>query len=213
MTTQNSRRGRRTFQFGCVALFLAIASSSVTAQEDAVDTVAPVVPVIATVVIETYEVRGSTIEGLEQTLRENALVDSDGRQAVALTTFQFMPDVGYGSFGDQCGVSGAKVAVRATMTLPAWREYRFGRAEERVTWDRFIASLRRHEDQHVAIAERHGARFQEAIATLPPQSTCDALREAVATLQAASIARHRQEQLALDVAYRGGGVGARSVGN
>lgn len=159
---------------------------------------------IARVVEQTYPISAAGIDGLRLAMQEAVLPIGQNRNAVASTAIEMIPEVTYDEAEGFCGVSGVTVDVRATVTLPEWREYQYGSAEERAAWDRYVGALRAHEDLHVAIGEEFAGNLSEVIAGLPTTTNCDALRVDVARERQRVLDRHNTAQLALDEGVRRG---------
>lgn len=152
----------------------------------------------ATVVQRTYPISAAGIEGLRLAMREAILPIGQNRKAVATTQIEMTPEVSFDEAPGSCSIAGVTVDVRAVMTLPEWKEYRYGNARERVAWDSYVNALRQHEDLHVTIGEEYAGNMQEVLSALPTKETCDLMRAAVEREKAKVLARHRTAQLDLD---------------
>ncbi len=64
------------------------------------------------------------------------------------------------------------------LTLPKWKEYDQATKEQKAAWGDMFANLKKHEEEHVAIAYRGGNKLVKdltgLIATLAPQKVADA---------------------------------------
>ncbi len=67
------------------------------------------------------------------------------------------------------------------MTLPKWLEYDSATAAQKAAWDDMFANLRKHEEEHVAIAHRGANNLVKTLKgldiTLAPQKVADANRD------------------------------------
>ncbi len=153
-------------------------------------------PPTASVDVITYSVSSSSFDGVVRALADERVVT--GRPTIASTQILFRPDVRYAEGEGGCTIVDAAVDVRATITMPSWRELRFVRNEDRSAWNRMVERLRRHEDRHVAIAVRHAQELSDMLFALPPAPTCEALDARVGDAQAVMLERHRDAQNAFD---------------
>lgn len=153
---------------------------------------------IAQVVRQTYEISATGLDGIRQTMREATLPIGLNRKAVATTNVRMTPNVAFDETPEACSIAGVTVDVLATVTLPRWREYAYGNAEEQRAWDNYVGALSAHEDLHVAVGEEYGGNLQEVLEALPARTTCDLLRADIARERGRVLDRHRTAQNALD---------------
>lgn len=186
-----------------VAIVLgALVVANAAAAQDTGDRAATKAP--AKVLRQNYEISATGLDGIRQTMREVTLPIGLNRKAVASTNVKMTPNVVFDETPEACSISGVTVDVTATVTLPRWREYAYGNAQEQRAWNNYVAALSRHEDLHVAIGEEYGGNLQAVLEALPTRRTCDELRSDIARERGRVLDRHRTAQNALD---------ARSVAN
>ena len=71
-----------------------------------------------------------------------------------------------------CALADVRVVARIRITLPRWGG--IGRADPSLAaeWSRFIAALRRHENEHAGIASNAARRVARRLAALGPSRSC-----------------------------------------
>lgn len=149
---------------------------------------------------ETYPVAGETAEALLRALLAAGPKTEDGAY-FGLTTAE--TDVRYQTVESAggCRIDGVEVDLRVVVTLPAWDPPPGASQPLRRDWGQFLAALRRHEDEHGAIAERSAAVLYRSVSEVR-RPTCDAAvaagRQLVGRLQAEGEAAHRRFDEATD---------------
>jgi len=146
-----------------------------------------------------FSVGGTTLDELEDQLnRRGPQVKSTGRRHPGATQMQFNTRLGYQEKGGYCRVIEATVTVKAKVILPRWRQR--GKAEQdvRVIWDTLSSDIKRHEEQHVAIAQQHARELERKLVRLGRQKNCAiAAGKAKATADKV-LAKHDKAQARFD---------------
>jgi predicted secreted Zn-dependent protease len=120
-----------------------------------------------------FSVGGRTLDELEDQLnRRGPQVKSTGRRHPGATRMQFNTRLGYTEKNGSCRITEADVTVNAKVILPRWRQR--GKAEQdvRVIWDTLSGDIKRHEEQHVAIAQDHARQLERKLVRIGRQKTC-----------------------------------------
>lgn len=134
------------------------------------------VPVVSTT-HHRYEVEGTTAREVLESLRRGSRVvhgDSAFAWTESHTEYRTRHEVRAG----RCRVTDVDVRVRLTVSLPRWTPGSGASSALRQQWNRFLRSLRIHEDGHVQIGRRGAARLREALSGLWAGS-CDELEAVV----------------------------------
>ena len=117
-----------------------------------------------------FSVGGTTLDELEDQLnRRGPQVKSTGRRHPGATQMQFNTRLGYAEKGGYCRITEATVTVKAKVILPRWRQR--GKAEQdvRLIWDTLSSDIKRHEEQHVMIAQNHARELERKLVRLGRQ--------------------------------------------
>lgn len=164
---------------------------------------ASVVPAPAKVIysrsISYFDIRGNTADELDAALNAKGptAMGASSRHPGA-TRIRFGGEATYVQRDGQCHIGGARVTVTVEIILPRWRDR--SRAEPRLSavWDKLAADIRRHEEQHAAIARENAAKMEKAILALPPARDCDALQGRVDAESVHAISAHDRAQARFD---------------
>lgn len=146
-----------------------------------------------------FSVRGTTLDELEEQLNERGpQVQSTGRRHPGATRMQFNTRLGYAEKSGYCRVTEAKVTVKAKVILPRWGQR--GRAEQdvRLIWDTLSDDIKRHEEQHVAIARKYARDLERKLVRLGRQKSCDIAAEKAKATADKVLAKHDRAQAKFD---------------
>ncbi|HEY6630218.1 MAG TPA: DUF922 domain-containing protein [Rhizobiaceae bacterium] len=146
-----------------------------------------------------YSVGGTTLDELEDELNSRGPhVKSTGRRHPGATQMQFNTRLGYSEKKGSCRVTEATVTVKAKVILPRWRQR--GKAEQdvRVIWDTLSSDIKRHEEQHVEIAQRHARELERKLLRLGRQKNCAIAAEKAKATADRILARHDRAQAKFD---------------
>jgi len=135
------------------------------------------IPAPAESVAKTYSyfsIGGTTLDELEAELNARGpKVKSTGQRHPGATQMQFNTRLGYTETKGYCRITEATVTVKAKVILPRWRQR--GRAEQdvRLIWDTLSSDIKRHEEQHVAIARAHARELERKLLRLGRHKNCE----------------------------------------
>ena len=88
--------------------------------------------------------------------------------------------------------------VVSKIFLPNWKNRNRASPELALIWDALSSDIRRHEERHAEIALQHAKLLEAALKALPPEKTCESMRDEVAKATGAAIADHDQDQQRFD---------------
>jgi predicted secreted Zn-dependent protease len=146
-----------------------------------------------------FSVGGRTLDELEDQLnRRGPQVKSTGRRHPGATRMQFNTRLGYAEKNGSCRVTEADVTVNAKVILPRWRQR--GKAEQdvRVIWDTLSGDIKRHEEQHVQIAQDHARQLERKLLRLGRQKNCAVAAEKAKATADKVLAEHDRAQARFD---------------
>lgn len=145
-----------------------------------------------------YTVAGETFSDLDRQILLHGPDVSGVGKALAATNIRMVPDVKVAIRGDTCVVESARITVRAKVTLPRHARLYSLKKEVRAAWDNMEEYARVHEAVHVTIADKYALKIEQKIKQIPPQDTCNELREKVLAVSTGLLKDHEREQLAFD---------------
>lgn len=152
-----------------------------------------------TQVIHHYDVGGSDIEGLKNSIRLGGPL---GGRAFGLTNVVIEPHFAYVSNGVTCRTARVVVNLDINMTLPQWREATPVPASMSGQWETLEDTVRAHEMTHVQIAHEFADRIEYVISNASSDEGCDVLSEALTKKVKGLQAAHRFAQMAFDMDER-----------
>lgn len=160
-------------------------------------------PVYTITDLRTYEVTGRTEDEILASLRANGPRSGD-RSFFGLTETEM--EFRYWKVPSEtgCALERIRLDLHVVFTLPRWEPGRETPYALRRDWARFESALRRHEDQHRAIAERNARAVYHALRDLRAPS-CEAIDERARQLAERIRADGEREQYAFDRRTRHGG--------
>jgi predicted secreted Zn-dependent protease len=146
-----------------------------------------------------FSVGGRTLDELEDQLnRRGPQVKSTGRRHPGATRKQFNTRLGYAEKNGSCRVTVADFTVTAMDNLPRGRPR--GKAEQdvRVIWDTLSGDIKRHEEQHVQIAQDHARQLERKLLRLGRQKNCAVAAEKAKATADKVLAEHDRAQARFD---------------
>ena len=159
-------------------------------------------PATAANLVKTYSyfsVGGRTLDDIQKQLSRNGPeVKSTGSRHPGATQMAFTTRISYAQSAESCRIADAAVTVKVKVILPEWRRPRKADPDVRLFWDTLSADIKRHEERHVEIAKNHARLLEDALKASPAQKTCEQAKAKAASIQAAELARHDQDQVRFD---------------
>jgi predicted secreted Zn-dependent protease len=146
-----------------------------------------------------FSVGGRTLDELESELnRRGPQVKSTGRRHPGATQMQFNTRLGYTEKNGSCRVTEANVTVKANVILPRWRQRARAEQDVRLIWDTLSSDIKRHEEQHVAIAQSHARELERKLMRLGRQKNCAIAGEKAKKTADKLLDKHDKAQAAFD---------------
>ncbi len=149
---------------------------------------------IATMQVEYYDIRGTTLEALG---REIASKGPEGRWwGTASTSVTYRYTTRQSPKG--CSIDAAHALIDTTVRLPRWVNRAEASAAVQDRWDSASRSLELHERGHVQISMTGAQEFERAMRELPEEAACETILAAVKRLNAALQNRLHERQTKYD---------------
>jgi predicted secreted Zn-dependent protease len=149
---------------------------------------------IATMQVEYYDIRGTTLEALG---REIASKGPEGRWwGMASTSVTYRYTTRQTPKG--CVIDVANALIDTTVRLPRWVNRAEAAAAVQDRWDSASRSLELHERGHVQISMTGAQELERSMRELPEEASCDTILAAVKRLNAALQNRLHERQMKYD---------------
>ena len=146
-----------------------------------------------------FSVGGATLDELEDQLnRRGPQVKSTGRRHPGATQMQFNTRLGYAEQGRYCRITQATVTVKAKVILPRWRQRGKADQDVRLIWDTLSSDIKRHEEQHVEIAQDHARELERKLLRIGRQKNCAIAAEKAKATADRVLDRHDKAQAKFD---------------
>jgi len=142
---------------------------------------------------EYYEIRGNNEQELRNQMCRNGCPFGDGKKYDSLTTWKVKLDYGYAQATKSCSTDSVKVNVAINFRYPKWVRTDDAPPQLVTKWDNYMRNLVMHENEHRDIAVAAATELSEAVAALPPASSCTEIDR-----QVRALSRERLEKLSAD---------------
>lgn len=155
--------------------------------------------------IKQYAIKGTSSDELRAQMSTLGPVDTnDKTKNWALTKWYVRWNYRYSGGTGSCGIASVSTGLSIAYTLPNWENRSQAPESLQGSWDRMMAALKKHEDQHA----RHGIdaakEIDAAISNMKARSTCDELGNAANAAAAAIVKKHAQRDVEYDRATNHG---------
>ena len=145
-----------------------------------------------------FTVRGKTASELDSALMRNGPQAGGMARHPGAAQIKFAGDIKYSEAKGRCSVSAARVNLNLKLILPNWKDRGGAPRGLAVLWDSLAGDIKRHEEHHAEIATRHAHQLEQALRSLPPQKTCEAMQALVSRTTDQQIAEHDEDQRRFD---------------
>ncbi len=152
-----------------------------------------IIPPKVTEQYEYYEIKGTSEKELRDQMCRNGCPFPDGKKYDSVTSWRVKLDYGHDQATQACSADSVRVNVAINFRYPKW--IRTDGAPQQLVdkWDEYMKNLVMHENEHRDMAVQAAAELSEAVAALPPASSCAELDREVR-----SLSRERMEKLDVD---------------
>ena len=153
----------------------------------------------------TFPISGASGEALLRELERKGPKHGFTSRAIAQTRYTMNTEAEWSHAGGICAVTRPKVRLDITYIYPEVKGEVSGPLRSR--WQRFMAGIRKHEEQHGRLAREMAAEADSAIAGLKIQDgkACGKLRAEMKRVVAAIVARYEARQRRFDVVEHSNG--------
>lgn len=145
-----------------------------------------------------FSVGGRTATELDSALMRNGPKVGGMARHPGAAQIKFSGDIRYRESKSNCGVAAAHVKLNLRLILPRWKNRNSAPQGLAVLWDSLAGDIHRHEERHAEIATQHAHQMEQALRSLPPQKTCEAMQALVARTTDEQIALHDADQQRFD---------------
>jgi predicted secreted Zn-dependent protease len=152
----------------------------------------------AALTVNTYDVRGSTVNEIASDLNRNSPLVVQGRRMQGRTEWNIQTSYHWRTDGHSCVLDQFDATLKVEMILPHWIPPRRPSPQLLQQWERYIAALRKHEDGHLEIGEDAQQEMLVRAKSLGPAPDCDLLAQRIDDLVAAVIDAHHKLELEYD---------------
>jgi predicted secreted Zn-dependent protease len=147
------------------------------------------------VTYETYQVTGEDLAAVWRDIARKApRALRTGLHAQAESRIRYRWTMGYAATREGCAARRPEVRVNVAILVPDWAGAATAAPPHRAAWDRYIAAVRQHEEEHRAIAEETGRALYALLAAAPARRSCRALAAAIERGIDAIMAEERRRQ-------------------
>jgi predicted secreted Zn-dependent protease len=121
----------------------------------------------------TYSFTAGTVNEVQRALYAlGPALDETGEHAIAATTYQLWVVWQAAQAAGTCRLASATVNVDLLFTYPEWEPAAFTDTSLFDEWDRFMAHVVDHEEQHAAVVNECALELMDQLAALPPTAHC-----------------------------------------
>ena len=139
-----------------------------------------------------YYVDGASALVLTAQMDNKGPTGADGRHHPALTKWDVQWRFRHNMAGSVCKMEKVSVMVGVTSVRPRWRGEKEGAAALRERWNLLLKAIDRNEAYHKQQALDAGRKIDDALNSLEPTKTCEALTDAANEAAKAILERHKK---------------------
>jgi predicted secreted Zn-dependent protease len=145
-----------------------------------------------------YDIEGRTAAELRDQMNRNGVLWTDGNTYDAYTGWNVRWKYRYRITDYDCSISSVATTLNVEFRLPRWTNYASGAAALRRKWDKYMQSLRRHENGHRDLGVQAAIEIERSIAALEPAALCDDLAEAANELGRSIVSEYTAKEREYD---------------
>ncbi|MFC3912449.1 DUF922 domain-containing protein [Pseudaeromonas sharmana] len=140
-----------------------------------------------------YDIQADTAPGLKQQLMASAPQVAPGKRAIGKAVYQLSWQLDASQQPQGCQLYGVQVTTKVELILPNWLQLATMPADAQASWNTFLGAMQEYEGKHKAIIKQAALAIGDGLATLPVNTSCQALRVEADRLGEMKI-REAQEQ-------------------
>lgn len=126
---------------------------------------------------EYYEVAGSSEQELRAAINKQRPKDRAGERHDAVTSWDVRWKFRYVTVAEGCALESLATTLEVVTILPRWPNRQSGALTQR--WDKYIAALEAHEDEHLQIGLRAARLVHARLSTSEVARSCPILEERI----------------------------------
>jgi predicted secreted Zn-dependent protease len=154
---------------------------------------------ITTKTFAYFSVGGRTAAELDAELsKRGPVMKRSGSRHPGATRIKWGGSVTYVRRGSRCAVGEAKVTLSTQIILPRWKNRKRATPSLALIWDTLSSDIKRHEEQHVAIAQSHARELERKLMRLGRQKNCAIAAEKAKAVADKVLDKHDKAQAAFD---------------
>lgn len=134
----------------------------------------------------TFNVGGTSVEQIWRSIQKNGPRSKLGIGHAGFTTFDLESPVRFITKNGKCHISAAKFTMVSSIQLPKWTDQSISPESVRIYWKALYTDVKRHEEDHVRIAEEAISRLASSVKSLKPQRNCDIMNRKISKLASAN---------------------------
>ncbi len=134
----------------------------------------------------TFNVGGTSVEQIWQSIQKNGPRSNLGIGHAGYTTFDLESPVRFITKNGKCHISAAKFTMVSSIQLPKWIDNSKSPESVRIFWNALYSDVKRHEEDHVRIAEDAITELANSVKNLKPQRNCDVMNRKISRLASAN---------------------------
>ncbi|MEO9459382.1 MAG: DUF922 domain-containing protein [Lentilitoribacter sp.] len=134
----------------------------------------------------TFNVGGTSVEQIWQSIQKNGPRSNLGIGHAGYTTFDLESPVRFITKNGKCHISAAKFTMVSSIQLPKWVDNSKSPESVRIFWKALYSDVKRHEEDHVRIAEDAITDLANSVKNLKPQRNCDVMNRKISRLASAN---------------------------
>ncbi|MBO6917293.1 MAG: DUF922 domain-containing protein [Rhizobiaceae bacterium] len=134
----------------------------------------------------TFNVGGTSVEQIWKSIQKNGPRSKLGIGHAGYTTFDLKSPVKFVTKNGKCHISAAKFTMVSSIQLPKWVDQTIAPESVRIFWKALYTDVKRHEEDHVRIAEAAITRLAKSVKSLKPQRNCDVMNRKISRLASAN---------------------------
>ena len=134
----------------------------------------------------TFNVGGTSVEQIWKSIQKNGPRSKLGIGHAGFTSFDLESPVKFITKDGKCHISSAKFTMVSSIQLPRWIDQTIAPESVRIFWKALYTDVKRHEEDHVRIAEDAITRLANSVKSLKPQRNCDVMNRKISKLASAN---------------------------
>lgn len=134
----------------------------------------------------TFNVGGTSVEQIWQSIQKNGPRSKLGIGHAGYTTFDLKSPVRFITKNGKCHISSTSFTMVSSIQLPKWTDQAKAPESVRIFWKALYSDVKRHEEDHVRIAEEAITKLANLVKKLKPQRNCDVMNRKISRLASAN---------------------------